>query len=367
MKQVKVLIIDDSKLIQQVLTKILDEEAWIEVVGCADDPYQARTMVKELKPDVLTLDVEMPKMNGITFLKNLMRLNPLPVVMISTLTSKASTVTMQALEYGAIDFVEKPSDLNLDTQLYRHQILEKVATAARVSKNKLIAIQKKLHNKHESHANLYQDNPDAAQPDKLPLPDGWLKHRKKLIAVGGSTGSLEALKDVLSQVKFTGLESIVVCLHLPGSFTLSYANRLNRALPIEVKEASHGEEIKPGHIYIAPGGKHLKISRGTKGYTCTIDNSDPVNLHRPSVDVMFNSIANSVGQNALGIMLTGMGKDGAKGMLNMHKSGAQNYAQDEASSVVWGMPGAATKLNAVKSNESISGLARKIMQCYQTP
>jgi two-component system chemotaxis response regulator CheB len=364
-KPVKVLIIDDSKLIQEVLSKILSEAPWINVVGCADDPYQARTMIKDLKPDVLTLDVEMPKMNGITFLRNLMRLNPLPVVMISTLTTRASTVTMQALEYGAIDFVGKPSDLNLDTQTYRHEILEKIATASRVSKNKLVDIQKKLHERHETQAGLYQDKSAAPQKEKIPLPDGWVKHRKKIIAIGGSTGSLEALKDVLSQVKFTGLESMVVCLHLPGSFTLSYAKRLNKMLPIEVKEAEHNEEIKPGYIYIAPGGKHLKISRGTKGYICVVDSSEPVNLHRPSVDVMFNSIANSAGQHALGIMLTGMGKDGAKGMLNMHKAGSNNYAQDEKSSVVWGMPGAATKLNAIQSNESLSGLALKIMQCYK--
>lgn len=364
MKKVKLLIIDDSKLIQEVLTNIFSAEAWVEVVGCADDPYEARTMIKELKPDVLTLDVEMPKMNGITFLRNLMRLNPLPVVMISTLTTRASTVTMQALEYGAIDFVAKPSDLNLDTDEYRHQILEKVATASRVSKSKLIAIQNKLHQRFEQQVTLYRDVDETKDCDKLPVPDSWLKHRKKLVAVGGSTGSLEALKDVLSQVKFTGMESIVVCLHLPGSFTASYARRLNKLLPVEVKEAENNEAIKPGHIYIAPGGKHLKIARGTGGYKCMVDESERVNLHRPSVDVMFNAIANSVGQHALGIMLTGMGKDGAQGMLNMHKAGAMNYAQDEQSSVVWGMPGAATRLDAVQSNESISGLARKIMDFY---
>lgn len=342
MQKIKVLIIDDSQLIRDILTSILSSDIRLEVVGCAVDPYEARQKIKELNPDVLTLDVEMPKMNGIAFLKNLMRLRPMPVVMISTLTSEGSQITMQALEMGAIDFVEKPADLSKVMEQYRSTIIEKVIVAAAVPKTKLISYQNKLKNESDGTSASATSAPTVVKATTTAKPTN------KIIAIGGSTGGLEALRNLLEQVKFRGDECIVVCLHLPGSFTHSYANRLNGILPINVKEAESGERIMPGNIYIAPGGRHLEIKRRAIGYQCVIHDQPPVSMHRPSVDVLFDSVANQAKGSATGIILTGMGKDGAQGLLNMYNSGAITYAQDEASSVVWGMPGASVEFGAVE-------------------
>lgn len=350
MKRIKVLIIDDSQLIQELLTTILSSDNRIKVVGCADDPHQARQMIKELNPDVLTLDVEMPKMNGITFLKNLMRLRPMPVVMISTLTSEGSNITMQALELGAIDFVEKPAHLEQMMAEYKETIVNKVITASTVPKTKLLRFQRRLTTEEKAkHKPI-----DIHRARALDVPT---QPNNKLIAIGGSTGGLEALRDLLSQVRFSGSESIVVALHLPGSFTASYARRLNEHLPVTVKEAEEGERILPGHVYIAPGGKHLLVKKRAIGYQCVLEETDPVNRHRPSVDVLFESVAEQAKQDALGIILTGMGKDGAVGLLKIFQMGGLTYAQDEASSVVWGMPGSAVAIDAVPA-ENVKNLNR---------
>ncbi|MCY7295379.1 protein-glutamate methylesterase/protein-glutamine glutaminase [Alteromonas sp. a30] len=343
MKKIKVLIIDDSQLIQELLTTIFSSDNRLKVVGCANDPHEARQMIKDLNPDVLTLDVEMPRMNGITFLKNVMRLRPMPVVMISTLTSEGSQITMQALETGAIDFVEKPVHLNKILEEYKHTIISKVMTAASVPKSKLLRFQNRLT--AEEKAKIKPIDIQRAMAINIPSQPS-----NKIIAIGGSTGGLEALRAMLSNTRFTGCESIVVALHLPGSFTASYARRLNEYLPVTVKEAEEGERILPGHVYIAPGGKHLKIKRRAVGYQCKLEESDPVNRHRPSVDVLFESVAEQAKADALGILLTGMGKDGAVGLLKILQMGGHTYAQDEESSVVWGMPGSAVAIDAVATD-----------------
>ena len=360
MSKIKVLIVDDSQLIRDILTSILSRDARIEVVGTAEDPYDARQKIKELNPDVLTLDVEMPKMNGVAFLKNLMRLRPMPVVMISTLTSEGSQITMQALELGAIDFVAKPTDLSRIIEQYSEQIISKVVAAASVSKSKLEAIQAKLtgHSEEPTPPKAYSRMPVAKS-------DAKAKPAARIVAVGGSTGSLEALRDLLSQVEFTGKEGIVVALHLPGKFTESYAKRLDSQLPLTVKEAEHGEPVKEGHIYIAPGGFHLEVRRRSFGFECVITEDEPVNLHRPSVDVLFDSVATQGLGKAIAFILTGMGKDGAAGLRRIADAGMQTFAQDEESSVVWGMPGAAvTEFQAVRPENvaNLTGLAKKLSQ-----
>lgn len=364
MNKIKVLIVDDSKLIRDVLTSILSGDARLEVVGTAEDPYVARQKIKELNPDVITLDVEMPKMNGIAFLKNLMRLRPMPVVMISTLTAEGSQITMQALELGAIDFVAKPADLSRIMSEYQAEIVSKVIAAASVSANKLHAIQLKLT---QNDGGTARPNPSST-PTILNKPasgDVNAKPAKKIVAIGGSTGSLEALKDLLLQVNFTGKEGIVVALHLPGKFTESYAKRLDSQLPLTVKEAVNGEPVREGHIYIAPGGKHLEVRKRAYGFECVTTEDEPVNLHRPSVEVLYDSVTKHASRNAIAIILTGMGKDGSEALGRVKDAGMETFAQDEESSVVWGMPGAAvTEFNSVEPKNvlNLTQLAMKVSQ-----
>jgi len=353
MSKIKVLIVDDSQLIREVLTSILSRDSRITVVGAAEDPYDARKKIKELNPDVLTLDVEMPRMNGVAFLKNLMRLRPMPVVMISTLTSEGSQITMQALELGAIDFIAKPADLSRIMSEYSEQIISKVVTAAGVSSAKLHAIQTKLtrlsdaENEQPKAINSIATNTAGSAPTA-----------KKVIAIGGSTGSLEALKELLVQVNFTGKEALVVALHLPGKFTDSYARRLDGQIPLTVKEAEHNEPIREGYIYIAPGGQHLEIRKRAFGFECVITDDEPVNLHRPSVEVLYNSVAKHAAGNAIGVILTGMGKDGSEALGRIRDAGMQTYAQDEESSVVWGMPGAAVTEFKSVAPQNVMNLSR---------
>ncbi|XOV79801.1 MAG: chemotaxis response regulator protein-glutamate methylesterase [Aestuariibacter sp.] len=345
MKKVKVLIVDDSMLIRDILTEILSASPEIDVVGSAEDPYQARQMIKDLNPDVLTLDVEMPKMNGIAFLRNLMRLRPMPVLMISTLTTEGSHVTMQALELGAVDFIEKPKNLGLMMSEYGQQIRDRVLSTATVSLEKLQAFQDRLRASSQD-AKRKTNPPVVAIGNKVTA--------RQLLAVGGSTGSLEALRYLLEQVTFVGNEALVVSLHLPGKFTKSYAERLDGLLPLKVVEASHGDIVREGHIYIAQGGRHMEIKQRGSGFQIVISDSEPVNLHRPSVDVLFKSVANMGNKNVTGLLLTGMGKDGARGLLEMASVGMQTYAQDEQSSVIWGMPGRAAELGAVANDNILS-------------
>lgn len=360
MNKLKVLIVDDSALIRKVLAEILSSDPGIEVVGAAADPYIAREKIKKLNPDVITLDVEMPKMDGITFLRNLMRLRPMPVVMISTLTESGADITLQALELGAVDFVAKPRlDVNEAIKNYSEEIIEKVKMAAQVPVEVLAR-------RSEQLAGSTSDRKNITSPALITgsTSSGFLKTTDKIIAIGSSTGGTEAVKDVLMTLP-PDICGIVVSQHIPGAFSRSFANRLNDLTPLNVMEAKDGDQLRPGSVFIAPGDRHLVIKRSGAKYFCHLDDGPEVNRHKPSVDVMFRSVAQCAGPNAMGIMLTGMGADGAQGMLEMRQQGAFNVAQDEKSSVVWGMPGAAVKLDAVDKIVSLGKIAREIIEYCQ--
>lgn len=339
MKKIRVLIVDDSALIRKVLTEMLSSDKDIEVIGAASDPFIARNKIKELNPDVITLDVEMPKMDGITFLGNIMRLRPMPVVMVSSLTEKGADVTLQALELGAIDFVTKPNiDLAHTFENYADEIIEKVKVAAKANVQKG-QIAKKL------------DTPEKYSADAILAKKAKFKNFKttdKIIAIGASTGGTEAIKEVLLDMP-PNSPGIVITQHIPEAFSKKFADRLDGFLPLKVYEAEDGQQIIPGHVYIAPGNQHLLVERDGARYICRLNNGPAVNRHKPAVDVLFRSVAQNVGRNSLGIILTGMGDDGARGLKEMHDAGSYTIAQDEKTSVVWGMPGSAVNHGAVDS------------------
>ncbi|WP_438971113.1 protein-glutamate methylesterase/protein-glutamine glutaminase [Methylophaga sp.] len=354
MKKITVLVVDDSALVRQLLTELLNSDPEIEVVGAAADPYQAREKIKQLNPDVLTLDVEMPKMDGVTFLRNLMRLRPMPVVMVSTLTEKGAQVTLEALELGAFDFVEKPKlDLSNTLADYTAEITQKVKAAARAPLSTLTprVLSKKVDEKFTADAVI------AKQESTRP----HLKTTEKIIAIGASTGGTEAIKDVLCALP-PNCPGIVVTQHIPATFSAAFAERVNKYAAISVKQAEDGEQVLPGHAYIAPGDKHLLVERSGARYYCRLNDGPPVSRHKPSVDVLFRSVAQNVGLNAIGVMLTGMGDDGAHGMLEMKQAGASNLVQDEKTSVVWGMPGAAFKLGAAEITVPLERIAEEMLQ-----
>ncbi len=327
--QIKVLIVDDSPVIRNIVRNILERDIEINVVGEAEDPLEARELIKKLNPDVLTLDVEMPKMDGITFLANLMRLRPMPVVMLSTLTTKGADVTLQALELGAVDFIGKPTDASLLTQNanFAQILTEKVKQAAKVDQ-KSFQLSSRL-NKSDSESKL---------------PFTGCSRANHLIAIGASTGGNEAIKNLLS-VMPENSPAIVITQHIPKIFSERFAKRLDAECAIQVQEARHGQKIKAGNAYIAPGDMHLKIELKGGNLFCLLDDSEPVNRHKPAVDVLFESLI-PVADNVQAVLLTGMGKDGAIGMLALKKAGAKTIIQDQSSSLVWGMPGAAYKLSA---------------------
>ena len=360
MDKIKVLIVDDSALIRKVLTELLTSDSDIEVIGSAADPYIAREKIKKLNPDVITLDVEMPKMDGITFLKNLMRLRPMPVVMISTLTEQGADITLQALELGAVDFVSKPKmDVNEAIKDYRDEIVEKVKIAAQVPRE-LLASKYEMAAAGGASQKSVADLAGRARAES----GTFLKTTDKIIAIGSSTGGTEAVKDVLMGLP-PDVSGIVVTQHIPGAFSGSFAKRLNDCTALNVFEAKEGDQLRPGSVFIAPGDKHLVVKRSGAKYYCHIDDGPEVNRHKPSVEVMFKSVAEAAGPNAMGIMLTGMGADGATAMLEMKQKGAFNVAQDEKSSVVWGMPGAAVKLEAVDKVVSLGKIYREIIEYCQ--
>lgn len=339
---IKVLIVDDSALIRKVLTKIFDDAPNIEVVGTASDPYIARDKIKLLNPDVITLDIEMPRMDGITFLRNLMRLRPLPVVMISTLTQKGAPATLAAIEGGAVDYVGKPSADNPELLLeYADEIVEKVKMASVANINRL-----------------------ELQASRVPLkvkPVERLGSKSdKLIAIGASTGGTEALRELLLMMPADS-PPIVVTQHIPPVFSTSFANRLDEALPLTVHEAEDGDKILPGHVYIAPGALQMSIYKKAGSYYCKVFDGDRVNLHKPSVEVLFDSVAQEVGDKAIGVMLTGMGADGAAAMVRMKEAGSYNIIQDEKTSVVWGMPGAVAELNGYDKMLPLEKIAGSII------
>ena len=350
----RVLIVDDSALVRQLLSAIIAAEPDLEVVGTAYDPYDARAKIKRLNPDVLTLDVEMPRMDGITFLGNLMRLRPMPVIMVSSMTEQGADTTLQALELGAVDFVAKPRvDISRSLQDYAREICDKIRTAARARVSALERRPPPAIPKHDADAVLLQN----AFPRRLRTSDC-------VIAIGASTGGTEAIKQVLCSLP-ADAPGVLIAQHIPAAFSGPFAERLNRYAEISICEARDGQQVLPGHAYIAPGNQHLLLERSGARYVCRLHHGPPVNRHRPSVDVLFRSVAMHAGANAVGVILTGMGDDGAKGLLEMCQAGAYTLAQDEASSVVWGMPGEAVKLDAAADVLPLDQIAAAILTASQ--
>ena len=327
MKKIRVVVVDDSALVRSLLAEIINRQKDMECVGTANDPLVAREMIRELDPDVITLDIEMPRMDGIDFLGRLMRLRPMPVVMVSTLTERGAEITMKALELGAVDFVAKPR-IGVASGLSElsDQIVEKVRIAA------------------SAHVRRAPALPTATTPaapgaaaTRPPLAAIGRVSTEKLICIGASTGGTEAIKEILTNLPADS-PGIVITQHMPPGFTTSFAARLNSLCQIAVQEAVNGERILPGHAYIAPGGKQFRVSRSGANYVAQVEDGELVNRHKPSVEVLFKSVASVVGRNAYGVMLTGMGNDGAKAMREMKDAGSYNYVQDEASCIVFGMP-----------------------------
>lgn len=337
--RIKVLCVDDSALIRDLLSEIIGSQPDMEVVAVAPDPIAARDLIKRHNPDVLTLDVEMPRMDGLDFLERLMRLRPMPVLMVSSLTRAGSEVTLRALELGAVDFVAKPSMGIRNGMLeYAEEIAEKIRAAAR---SRPRAPRRR----------------DETPPARLKAP---LVSSEKLVIIGASTGGTEAIRHVLEPLPANS-PAILITQHMPGGFTRSFAERLDRLCQIGVKEAEEGERVLPGHAYIAPGDVHLKLARSGANYVVRLDDGPPVNRHRPSVDVLFHSAASHAGRNAIGVLLTGMGKDGAAGLAEMRQAGASTLAQDEASCVVFGMPREAIALGGASEVVSLDDIAPRLM------
>ena len=329
-KKIRVIVVDDSALVRSLLAEIINRQHDMECIGTANDPLVAREMIRELDPDVITLDVEMPRMDGIDFLGRLMRLRPMPVVMISTLTERGAEVTMRALELGAVDFVAKPRvGLANGLNELATQIVDKIRVAAVAHVRRISAVPAGS----AANAGAAAGAPAAASSTSLL---GRLS-TEKIIAIGASTGGTEAIREVLVRLPADS-PAIVITQHMPPGFTTSFAARLNSLCQITVKEAVNGERILPGHAYIAPGGLQFRIARSGANYVAVVEDAPPVNRHKPSVEVLFKSVAAVAGRNAYGIMLTGMGADGAAAMREMKDAGSYNYVQDEASCIVFGMP-----------------------------
>lgn len=324
-RPVRVLIVDDSAMVRQVLTHELEGHELIEVVGAAPDPYVARDMIVHLRPDVVTLDIEMPRMDGITFLRKLMRYHPLPVIILSSLSPQGGEVALEAMEAGAVEVLCKPSSAYSIGDL-SVQLVDKILAAARVR------VEKRVETSPRDHA----------APRRLSMT----RTTHKVIAIGSSTGGTEALQRVLMPLP-PNAPAIVITQHMPEHFTRSFANRLNELCAIEVKEAEDGDSIRAGRALIAPGNRHLLVRRSGAVYTAQVKDGPLVSRHRPSVDVLFKSAARFAGANAVGVILTGMGRDGTEGMKEMHGQGAKTIAQDEASCVVFGMPKEAIAAGAV--------------------
>jgi two-component system chemotaxis response regulator CheB len=346
-KITQVFVVDDSAMARELLTKIINQAEDLNVIGTAVDPYDAREKIKRLKPDVITLDIEMPKMNGISFLKNLMRLYPKPVIMISTLTEKGAPATLDALALGAVDYLAKPkTDVQAGLEAYADIIQQKIRDAANANIGSI------ERNRLMRHSITLTQNEIK----------GTFKH-SAIIAIGASTGGTEAIKEVLLAMP-EDCPPIVLTQHIPPVFSTSYAERLDRTCLINVLEAKGGEQLKPGHAYLAPGDHHLGIVKQGVHYETRLSNSDLINRHRPSVQFLFDEVLKAAGTNAVAALLTGMGNDGADAMLRMREAGCFTIAQDQASSVVWGMPGAAIKLGGAVEVLSLEHIgAHLLRQC----
>lgn len=344
---IKVLVVDDSATVRRLLTELINRDPRMTVVGVAPDAYVAREKIKQLSPHVLTLDVEMPGMDGLTFLKNLMRLRPMPVVMVSSLTQAGADTTLAALEIGAVDFATKPRyDVANTFGHYGAELLDKIEAASRARVKPYVPVREVKPVKH------LQPSVDSS------LAGSSVKH---VIAIGASTGGTEAIKDVLIEMP-ANVPPIVITQHIPASFSGAFARRMNRLSPLTVFEAEDGMEVKNGHVYIAPGDRHMVLQRLGGVLEIALDDRGPVNRHKPSVDVMFDSVLELIGKNATVAILTGMGDDGARGMKRLRDAGASTIAQDEKSSVVWGMPGSAVQLGAASEVLPLSQIATRICE-----
>lgn len=348
MAKTRVLVVDDSALVRSLLAEIINRQPDMQCIGAAADPLIAREMIRELNPDVITLDVEMPRMDGLDFLAKLMRLRPMPVVMVSTLTERGADVTLRALELGAIDFVAKPKIGVADgLRLLAEDITDKIRIAA----------QARIRKPAASPAPGAGAHPLPVRPTAAL---GRLS-TEKIIFIGASTGGTEATKEVLMGLP-PDAPAVMITQHMPPGFTQSYAARLNTLCRISVKEASDGERVLPCHAYIAPGGLHLGVERSGANYIARVRDAEPVNRHKPSVEVLFLSAARIVGPNALGVMLTGMGADGARAMKTMRDAGSWNVAQDEASCVVFGMPKEAIAAGAAHEVLPLGAIAPRLIE-----
>ncbi|MCS6948911.1 MAG: chemotaxis response regulator protein-glutamate methylesterase [Armatimonadota bacterium] len=341
-RPIRVLIIDDSVVIRQLLKDILTRDGGIEVVGTASDPVEGYDKLVQLQPDVLTLDVEMPRMDGITFLEKLMRSHPMPVVMISTLTREGSEVTLKALELGAVDFIAKPTQsIFTGMAALAHEITTKVKAAARA-----------------------RVRPKQAHVAPVEMPQVALQRATatgRLIAIGASTGGPEAIRQVLQGLP-AQVPPIVIVQHMPPVFTRSFAERLDRLCTVRVKEAEDGDTLQPGHAYIAPGDYHLQVSRNGSQYRARVVQTEPVNRHRPSVDALFDSVVEASGAATVAVLLTGMGADGARGMKKLRDAGARTIAQDEETCVVFGMPREAIQLGGAEFVLPLPQIAHKVVE-----
>ncbi|WP_137919089.1 chemotaxis response regulator protein-glutamate methylesterase [Hydrogenophaga sp. 2FB] len=350
MAKIKVVVVDDSALVRSLLTEIINRQRDMICVGAASDPLVAREMIRELNPDVITLDVEMPRMDGLEFLSRLMRLRPMPVVMVSTLTEQGAETTLRALEMGAVDFVAKPRiGISSGLSELAGDIVEKIRTAAAAHVKRMASPPASAATPPAGSA--HHEPPRAALPRVA---------TEKIICIGSSTGGTEAIREVLMPMP-ADAPAIVITQHMPPGFTTSFANRLDTLCRIRVAEARDGQRILPGHAYIAPGGRHLRIDRSGSNYVAVVEDTEPVNRHRPSVEVLFKSAARVLGPNALGIMLTGMGADGAAAMREMKDAGSYNYVQDEASCVVFGMPRMAIQHGAAHEVLPLNQIANAVL------
>ncbi|WP_180683528.1 protein-glutamate methylesterase/protein-glutamine glutaminase [Tepidicella baoligensis] len=351
MQKIKVVVVDDSALVRSLLTEIINKQPDMVCIGAANDPLQAREMIRELNPDVITLDVEMPKMDGLEFLSRLMRLRPMPVVMVSTLTEQGADTTLRALEMGAVDFVAKPRiGVASGLSALGDEIVEKIRIASKARVSRHVAPPAPPTIPREEGASVSR-----------PLGTTRLLSTEKVICIGASTGGTEAIKEILTELPADS-PAIVITQHMPAGFTTSFAARLDSLCKIRVSEAVDGQRILPGHAYIAPGGRQFHIERSGANYVAAVDDSPPVNRHKPSVEVLFKSCARVLGPNAIGVMLTGMGADGATAMKEMRDAGSYNYAQDEASCVVFGMPKMAIQAGAVHEVLPLKSIAKALME-----
>jgi two-component system, chemotaxis family, protein-glutamate methylesterase/glutaminase len=336
-RHIRVLIIDDSALVRQLLSDILSSDPAIQVVGTASDAIRGVEKIAELTPDVITLDIDMPRMDGLSMLDQLMPLWPLPVVMISALTKEGADATIKALELGAVDFIAKPElDIRQGLEALKAVVVSKVKLAAEATMR-----QRLVHN------------------ESAPAKVNYAAPRS-IIAIGASTGGVGAINQILTSLP-ADAPAIVIAQHMPPMFTQQFARRLNGQCNIAVVEAADGQTVLPGHAYIAPGDKHLEVVRSGANFYCSLRTGPLVNGHMPSVDVLFDSVARAAGANAIGMLLTGMGRDGAQGLLNMRNTGAMTVCQDEETSLIYGMPQAAKQIGAVVSELPLSGMARVIM------